>query len=329
MSAPPRDGRRVRLALVGARQTRHGLGPHLARHLTAAGAEIVAVVGSRLVTAQAAAEALAPVLGHRPLPLAHADDLERVPDLDGLVIASPHETHAEWLRWAVGRGLHVLCEKPFVWGGEQPVTLAGALARRFQQRGLHLVVNAQWPLALDAVRALHPDLALDRVQDVGLEMAPPSRGPHMLPDALPHALSLLYALAPHPRPRLEAVEASFEDEHGRALNVALEYHAGERVLRLAGRFTEGGPSPRPFALTLDGHRAAREVEPRTYAMSLTDGPRRVALPDPMAALARRFVERLATGAAPEPDPSAVFGVEHLVRVAEALPALPVTEIPYP
>lgn len=319
----------MRLALVGPRQTRHGLGPYLARHLAAAGAEIVAVVGSRLTTAQAAAEALKPVLGHRPLPLAHADDLERVPDLGALAIASPHETHAEWLRWAVGRGLHVLCEKPLVWGGEQPVTTAGALARRFQQRGLHLTVNAQWPLALAAFAALHPGMALDAVGEVTLEMAPPARGPHMLPDALPHALALLYALAPHPRPRLESITAAFEDDLGRALGVAFDYVAGPRRVHLEARFTEGGASPRPFALALDGRRAAREVDPATYAMQLVDGSRRVPLADPMAALARRFVERVAAGAAPEPDPSATLGVAHLMEVAAALPALPVTEIPYP
>ncbi|MFM8979144.1 MAG: Gfo/Idh/MocA family oxidoreductase, partial [Planctomycetia bacterium] len=120
---------RPRLVVVGARQERHGLGAHLARHLAAAGAEIVAVVGSRLATAQRAAAALEPLLGHRPVPLAHSDDVERLPDLHAIAIAAPHEVHAPWLRWAVGRGLHVLCEKPLVWGTPEATSVAGAPAR--------------------------------------------------------------------------------------------------------------------------------------------------------------------------------------------------------
>jgi len=35
------------------------------------------------------------------------------------------------------------------------------------------------------------------------------------------------------------------------------------------------------------------------------------------------------GAAPTTDPSASFGVAHLAQLAEAVPALPITEIPFP
>ncbi len=319
----------LRVVVVGARQSRHGLGAHLTRQLAAAGAEIVAVVGSRLATAQTAADALAPVLGHRPIPLAHSDDVERLPGLAALVIASPAETHEPWLRWAVGRGLHVLCEKPLVWGIATPTTAAGALTRRFAQRGLHLKVNAQWPEALPAYRALHPAVDLQAVSRLELRMEPPSRGAAMLPDAAPHVLSLAYALAPHPRPRLEDVRAGWADEEGGVLTLAWTHVAGERRLAVEARLAQGGPSPRGFAMALDGRWARREVEPSTYAMRLVDGSRSVPLPDPMAALVTRFVEDVRAGAAPQPDPSAAYGVAHLEELCAAVPALPVTEIPFP
>jgi hypothetical protein len=318
-----------RIVLVGARQARHGLGPHLARHLARSGAEIVAVVGSRLATAQQAAQALEGSLGHRPIPLAHADDVERLPDLHAVAIASPHETHEAWLRWAVGRGLHALCEKPLVRGGPEPVTAAGALARRFAQRGLHLTVLAQWPLALPAFARLFPDVRFERVGRLELELHPPSRGTAMLPDALPHALSLAYALAPHERPRLEAIEGAFDDDDGSRAHVAWTHVAGARRLRIDVTLAQGGASPRGFSMRLDGRAARREVDPATYTMRLVDGTRSVPLEDPFAALAARFVARLQGGLPPEPDPSALFGVAHLQELERALPALPVTEIPYP
>jgi predicted dehydrogenase len=315
--------------VVGARRSRHGVGDWLARHLAAAGAELAAVVGSRLATATLAAEELAPALGHPPLALASPDDLSRLPDLSGLVIASPHETHEPWLRFAVDRRLHVLCEKPLVWGSADAVTWAGALARRFAQRGLHLLVNAQWPHALPSFCTLHPHVALDRARSLAVRLAPPARGLDMLPDALPHALSLLYAVAPDPRARLTDVVAAWGDDEGRSLALRFAYLAGARRLDVRVDLAEGGESPRPFALALDGASARREVDPATYAMRWVDGERSVPLPDPMAALAARFVALVRDGGPPEPDPSATLGVEHLAQVHAATPALAVTEIRYP
>lgn len=317
-----------RLAVVGARQTRHGVGAFLARHLACGGAEIAAVVGSRLLTAGHAADALEPALGYRPLPLAAADDLARVPGLDGVVIATPPALHEPWLRFAVERGLHALCEKPLVWGSRDAVTQAGALARRFVQRGLHLVVNAQWPRALDAFFALHPGLAPSAVTRLDLHLAPPSHGAEMLPDALPHALSLLYALAPDPRARLEGIEASWGDDEGRTLHLRLRYLAGPRALDAHVDLEQGGASPRAFALALDGRRAVRVVDD-AYAMRLVDGTRSVPLPDPMARHAESFLALLGGGGPAEVDPSALPGVKHLRELADALPALAVPEIPYP
>lgn len=315
--------------VVGARRTRHGVGPWLTRHLAAAGAEIAAVVGTRLATAIQAADDLARVLPHRPVPLAHSDDVERLPGIDGLVIAAPHEAHDAWLAWAARRGVHVLCEKPLVWGQSDAVTRAGAYARRFEQRGLTLRVNAQWPLALPAFQALHPHAVLAQATSLRLRMAPPSRGLAMLPDALPHVLSLLYALAPHPRPRLEAVEGAWSDPEGRRLELSFRYVAGERVLATQAGLVEGGPPPRPFTLVIDACSAERAVDPATYAMRLVDGARSVPLPDPMAALCADFVERLRSGAPAVVDPSALFGVQHLAQIAAALPPPALSEIPYP
>lgn len=320
---------RPRLVIVGARQERHGLGAHLARHLAAAGAEIVAVVGSRLATAQRAAAALEPLLGHRPVPLAHSDDVERLPDLHAIAIAAPHEVHAPWLRWAVGRGLHVLCEKPLVWGGPEATSVAGALARRCTQRGLHLWVLGQWPLALEAFARLHPGLDLAQARTLDVHLSPPSRGPQMVPDSLPHALSLAYALCPGERPRLEQVQGGWEDDEGCRALVGWTHAAGERRLEVRVRLAQGGASPRALALAVDGCWARREVDATRYTMDLVDGARRVPLQDPYAALAARFVQALAQGEAPRVDASAQHGVAHLLELAAALPALPVTEIPYP
>lgn len=53
-------------------------------------------------------------------------------DLDAVLVASPHTLHAEHVRAALDRGLHVLCEKPLVTDprdGEELIALAEARGR--------------------------------------------------------------------------------------------------------------------------------------------------------------------------------------------------------
>src|SRR5437762_1763419 len=42
-----------------------------------------------------------------------ATELVAHPDLDAVIVASPHTLHYEHARLALERGLHVMCEKPF------------------------------------------------------------------------------------------------------------------------------------------------------------------------------------------------------------------------
>ena len=52
--------------------------------------------------------------------------------LDAVAILSPAEHHAEHLAQAAAAGVHVLCEKPFVWGVTDPAGRAGRLLLGFK-----------------------------------------------------------------------------------------------------------------------------------------------------------------------------------------------------
>src|SRR5208337_3397766 len=57
-----------------------------------------------------------------------AEELLQHPDLDAVIVTSPHTLHHEHARLALRRGLHVLCEKPMCTRGEHArhlVRLAG------------------------------------------------------------------------------------------------------------------------------------------------------------------------------------------------------------
>ena len=72
------------------------------------------------------------------------------------MILSPPETHERYLRAALDARLHVLCEKPLIWGGTDFARRGRELVDGFRARGLLLEENCQWPQVLDAFRALHP-----------------------------------------------------------------------------------------------------------------------------------------------------------------------------
>jgi len=294
-------GRAPRVAVVGPRRVRTGLGPFLAKHLVAHGAEVPAFLASREETIDEGRAALAAVgvkaRGHVDL-----DALLAADPVDALVIASPHATHRAWLEAAIERGLHVLCEKPLVWGDVSPSSEAQRIVERAEARGVVVFENCPWPYALPAFDALHPTARADGVRTFEMETAPASHEyREMLVDAVSHPISVLQALAPGaPAPLGESPLAQWPkwdaDETTR-IEIHLLFRRAEGLEPIAARIRlrTAESQPRPLALIVNGARADREVRMEDYAMSLAGDGRRVDLPDPMAALVGDFVRTVRDG----------------------------------
>jgi predicted dehydrogenase len=108
-------------------------------------------------------------------PFATEDAAELVahPNLDAVVVTSPHTLHHEHARLALDRGLHVLCDKPMCTRAED----ARDLVRLAQQKSLHLLVPYGWhykPFIQEARRWLDAG-ALGQVQYALCHMASPIR----------------------------------------------------------------------------------------------------------------------------------------------------------
>jgi hypothetical protein len=296
----PEPGPRV--AVIGARRRRVGLGPFVIRELIAAGARVPCFLATSEATRDEAARAIEATCGAAPRGyLDLAEMLAREP-LDALAILSPAETHAAYLEAAVEAGLHVLCEKPFVWGEADLAGRARGIVDAFAQRRLELFENCLWPYTLPAFAALHPGSLDAPPARFAMHLQPVGVGLQRLADALPHPLSLLGALVPGDAPRVHGIEFSSHDPEATSLEVRCRYvSAGHEVaveIQLAG--SEEWPR-RPW-IALDGRRAVRAVAPESYALSFTEGERRVPLPDPLPQLVGEFVTALAGG---DPEAAAV------------------------
>jgi predicted dehydrogenase len=310
-----------RVAIVGVRRVRTGLGPFFAKHLVAAGAEVPAFIASRAETIEEGRWALRNV-GVDAQGFTTLDALLAAhPTVSALVIASPHETHRKWLDEALARGLHVLCEKPFVWGDPSPAWETARLVEIAAQRGVVLFENCPWPYALPSFDALHPDAREGGLRTVEMEMSPSSSQPlQMVVDAMSHPVSVLQALAGDHR-RTRGVSPlrvlAWEQVDAGRVDAAFVFHRPEdgAVVDVRVRLRTSAAQPRPMALVVNGRRADRQIRMDDYAMSLSDGRREVALPDPMAALVTDFVRAVAHG---EPEPARRRRMEVVVERMEML-----------
>ena len=316
----------MRVAIVGARRVRQGLGPYLARFCREAGADIVAVLGRTAATAEQAAAEIATAGGHRPAAYASAAAFHDHPGVDALVVSGPHDTHVAHLEAGLARGLHVLCEKPLVWGVADPGGTADRLAADFAARGLHLRVNAQWPWTLETFRALHPE-APRLPRHFRMELPPRLRGLAGMLDSLSHPLSVLAALAPDPDASLRGLAFDGLAPEAERCGVQFTYVAAGHAIQ-AEVWLDSRPDPeRRTRYVLDGYGATRRVDPGSYAMTLEDEGRRIPLADPTPRLVRSFLDAATSGAPARVDAAAVPGMRHLVQILEAAAASLGTDLP--
>ncbi|MGE4651937.1 MAG: Gfo/Idh/MocA family oxidoreductase [Myxococcota bacterium] len=284
MSAP-------RVALIGARRVRQGLGPFVARDLRAAGAEVPCFLVTRPESIEAAARGLREVAGLEARGFVDLDELIARETPDALAILSPAETHAGILEQAAAARLHVLCEKPFIWGETRATARCREILAAFEAGRRLVWENCQWPYALPAFEALHPGGLDGPPGRFEMELQPASRGLQSLADALPHPLSLLQALSPG-EPEIRDVWFSTLSEHAESMSLGFVYEAGGRDTAVEIKLSSSETAPRRAAFCIDGRRAERLVSGADYQLSLATADRSVPLADPLTQLVADFVETL-------------------------------------
>ncbi|MEZ5989565.1 MAG: Gfo/Idh/MocA family oxidoreductase [Planctomycetota bacterium] len=320
------------IGLVGPGSTRQGLGPYLARFAERAGARIVAVCGRDPGRTEAAAAGLAAELGHEVRACADVHELVggTAAPLHGLIIASPHEAHGEALDLALDAGLAVLCEKPLLWSAaDELIDRAEALVHGFARMGLPLVENCQWPYALPVWQGLFPRFRIDAAQGFRCRLSPVSTGAAQVPDAMPHALSLLQALRPSGGDLLEDLRIEAEDDAHTGTDLRFRWPGDRGSLDCLVELRRVPEPPRPFGFGLDEAWAEREVVLPDYTQSLHADPAvvaryggpstaSVALEDPLWLLVRAFVDRLRRGERGRSEVAVVQRLRMLVQCRDRL-----------
>jgi hypothetical protein len=284
---------------VGARRGRQGLGPFVAGHLTSLGARVPCFLATCPETRDSAARILAEDHGVEARGYCGLDALLCRERIDALAILSPSETHEHYLELALEARLHVLCEKPLIWGVPELAQRARELVERFAAANLLLRENCQWPFTLEGFAKLHPGVLEAPLRSFAMCLSPISGGLTMLVDSLSHPLSVLQTLAPHADSHVE--DPRFEVRRGGdAITVRFRYAGPGEPVEVEVLLERSERFPREASYAVNGHRVDRRIRASDYAHFLVAGERSVELLDPLRELLRVFLYDLSfvlTGAA--------------------------------
>ena len=280
----------LRVAVIGARRTNMGTGGFLAQQAYAAGAEVVAIVGSSYDTAREASEELL-AFGIRPEVYSEEEDMLLDVNPEAVIIASPTDTHFDWLRACLDEQVHVFCEKPLCVSSAQQ---CDDLIREFTANELLLSENCQWPFTFEAWRQLHPDGDLSAATEFSMMLSPKLRGLQRWQDILSHPLSLIQKISPGPA-HIEKV--AYAEHSSDSLDSALrfEYCTHSRVLECEIILEDMGTLPPPAEYSIDDklcHRIIGEHYQMQFAAHANEPQNAVSVGDPMEQNLRQFLKRV-------------------------------------
>jgi len=276
-----------RVVVVGARSARQGIGEFVAGWFARSGAEVTAIVGTTPETVAMAQAALheryaIECRGYTDLGRALAEEPAEI-----VAICSPYRLHAEQLLAVSRAGRHCLCEKPLCWpppAGQDPIAA-------FVASGTWLDVVTQWPCTLPTYYALHPGQVGAAVLRFEMRLSPISSGLDMVPDAVPHFVSMLRTLV---GPAEVAIRtAKFLTRDQRQVEIACDLDHARGRTRAIVHLETCTERPRPAWYAINGARVDREVDLPSYEQFFRAGDRRIALSDPLGQLVQRFLADVA------------------------------------
>ncbi len=328
----------LRIGVIGARRNSQGIGEYVARDLASLGASVTAIVGTTPDTVDAARRNLHARYGLSVRGYCSIEAMLESEPLDAVAICSPHRFHRAHLQSALNFRLHTLCEKPLVFEeGRDLARDAQAITAAFAAEHRVLMVNEQWPYTLPYFKRCWPrgNTHGAAPKQLAMFLSPSERGLAMIPNALPHVLSLLFAVAPAGG---DAQDIEIDNSADDRLDVEFRYVHAQGETRVAARFRQYLQQPRPAGYALDGFGVRRVISSPDYSMSLErraftrneefwrfvehganngDG-NRVALDDPLPRLLADFVHRIEyAGAEDRVCPTMVDNTRLLSEVVDA------------
>ncbi len=306
-----------KIGIVGAARRHQGTGAYIARTFANLGHDICAIVGTCENSSAEAVSNLSNQYGINAQGYTSASKMIEQHCLDILVIASPPETHLQFLELGAKKKLHIFCEKPFWWPENDELELASYqeslqtvidLAKA-NQRLIHL--NTQWPYTLKDFIHLHPNAIIcNEIKQFAMHLSPQSEGVKMLVDAASHGLSMLYQLVG--TGKLNKIEVA-HSPNSCQINFDYEHQRGCTKTNLG--FFQSDETPKPASYQINGYEVKRTVTLPEYQIQLQSDQLTIPVQDPLDTSIRDFLASLDAGLQSDED-ALMLGARHLYQLIE-------------
>jgi len=186
----------MKTAIIGAGRNNSGIGQYIGKYFQKNGAPVISVLGTTEKTACRASSILTQY-GIDAAYYTNFNSMIKRERPDAVVIACPALTHYEYLINCVKEGVHVFCEKPFVWQNKSDIDITPLLENIFEtaeSNNLTIAMNSQWPFSLPYYEQLCGPVHSQKVDTFFIRLSPVVSGKEMILESVPHALSILYTV---------------------------------------------------------------------------------------------------------------------------------------
>lgn len=276
----------LRISIIGARRNRNGIGEYIGKYFQKARANVVSVLGTSAASSRLAALGLQKY----GIEAAPHTDFERMVEKErphAVVIASPPGTHYEYLIKSIDRGLHIFCEKPLIWPvGDEPRKTVEEILKRAEKKKLTVAMNTQLPFTMVDYERLCGKIEPRDSNHFFIGLSPTFAGNEMIPDSMPHALSLLYFQFGEGRLSNLSYEASGPD----VMDIRFKYLTERSGCEVYVKLVRKEEQPRDFQFGFNGRIVTRRLDLTNYDISFAYGDHQIKILDPLERSVNAFLE---------------------------------------
>ena len=298
----------MKVSIIGAGRKRNGIGQYIGRYFHENGAEVISVLGTTEKTSIQAVSALKRY-GIKAKPFVEFNEMIKDEKPDAVVIASPSSTHYEYLLKCVDLGLNVFCEKPFISCEEEGMgKKVEDIFIKAKEKEITIAMNSQWPFSVESYEKICGKVEIKKNNQFVIHLSPFSTGKEMIPDSVPHALSLLY----HLLGAGEIANLNFELKGEREITISFTYRFGIQECDVLIKLKFQESQPRDFLFGFNGKTVVRSIDFENYGIHFSDGSKKLKIVDPLELSVKNFMEAVERKREP------LIGYSHILNTLSLL-----------
>jgi len=298
----------MKVAIIGTGRNRNGIGEYIGKYFHKHGGVVTSILGTTEKTTLRASSMLLEY-GIDAHPYIDFNELVRNESLDAVAIASPSLTHYEYLLRSLDAGLHIFCEKPFIWEERTDIRKAVEdVFKKAREKNITIAMNSQWPFSIEYYEKICGKVEIRKNNHFVIHLSPFSTGKEMIPDSVPHALSLLYhLLGPG-----EIENLNFESKGKREINIPFTYRFGIQKCDVLIKLKFQESQPRDFSFGFNGKTVVRSIEGENYDIYFNDKNKKMKIVDPLELSVKNFMEAVERKMEP------LIGYSHILNTLSSL-----------